>query len=116
MNYENQKKINIPKMEAQYFHNTSGETDFLHSLSWEKLYPVLQELSGNELKVWLYCYKWANNGFVWYSPAVLNQDFGLSESTSQRAFKKLETLGYITHDPSKSNLYDFHPNGTRPCM
>lgn len=111
MNYENQKKVNIPLSEAQYFYNT--EPDFLHSLSWEKLYPVLRELSGNELKVWLYCYKWHNKGFLYYSPATLTQDFGLSESTAQRAFKRLEQLGYLIKEQDKSNSYTFHPNGAR---
>lgn len=115
MNYENQKRVEIAKEEANYFHNKEGETDFLHSLSWEKLYPVFRELSGNELKVWFYCYKWANNGFVWYSPATLTQDFGLSESTGQRAFKRLEQLGYIVKDTDRRNVYAFHPNGARVC-
>lgn len=113
MNFDNQKRLEISAAEASYFHNQPGETDFLHSLSWDKLYPIFRELSGNELKVWLYCYKWANNGYVWYSPATLTKDFGLSESTGQRAFKQLEHLGYIVQEAGKKNLYTFHPNGPR---
>ncbi len=113
MNYANQKKVEIIKPEIQYMYNKEGETDFLHSIKWDKLYPIMRELNGNELKVWLYCYKWGGKSDFFYSPATLIQDFGLSESTAQRAFKHLEELGYLELKIGSTNNYIFHPNGKR---
>ena len=113
MNYNNQKLVNINLSEATYFYNQPGEKDFLHSLSWARLYPILQELNGNEFKIWMYCYKWHGQGYVYFSPATLTQDFGLSESTAQRAFKRLEQLKYLEKIDGKVNSYTFHPNGSR---
>ena len=110
MNYANQKKIEVPKNEAAEFFSGLKDTDFLHSLKWEKLYPILRELNGNEFKVWLYCFKWNNAGEFSYSPATLAKDFGLSESTAQRALQRLEVLGYIEKKPNSANSYIFHPN------
>lgn len=113
MNYANQKKVCINKPEMEYMYNKEGEKDFLHSIKWDKLYPILNELNGNEFKVWLYCFKWNNTTDFYYSPATLIQDFGLSESTAQRAFQRLEALGYLEKVEGKMNNYIFHPNGMR---
>jgi len=109
MNYANQRKIVIDKAGVQEMYNGPNDTDFLHSLKWDKLYPILRTLNGNELKVWLYCYKWGGAESFFYSPASLMQDFGLSESTAQRAFKSLEQLGYL--EKVEGNNYVFHPTG-----
>ena len=113
MNYANQKKIDIVKPEIQSLYNKEGEGDFLHSLSWDKLYPILRQLNGNEFKVQLYCYKWGGKDNFFYSPATLIQDFGLSESTAQRAFKRLEELGFLEKKADDNNGYIFHPTGAR---
>lgn len=112
-NYANQKQISNEKSEIAYMYNKPGETDFLHSIKWDKLYPIMRDLNGNEFKVWLYCFKWNNKDLFFYSPAALTQDFGLSESTAQRAFKRLEALGYLEQKPGTSNAYIFHPDGAR---
>ena len=113
MNYANQKKIEVPKEEAIEFFSGTNDKDFLHSLKWEKIYPVARELSGNEFKIWLYCFKWNSAGEFFYSPATLEKDFGISESTAQRSLQKLEKLGYIEKKPGSVNSYIFHPDGAR---
>lgn len=86
MNYANQRHIKVDATEANNMFNSSNknEEEFLHSIKWDSLYPILLELDGNEFKVWLYCFKFWNTkekGF-YFSPAALTQYFGLSESTS----------------------------------
>lgn len=112
-NYANQKLVHVVKPEVEFMYNKEGENDFMHSIKWDKFYPVMRELNGNELKVWLYCFKWNNKDSFYYSPAALTKDFGLSESTAQRAFKRLEDLGYLEKDSDNFNGYTFHPNGLR---
>ena len=103
MNYANQKRIYIDKKEVSKIYNEKNEKQFLHSLS------VTKELNGNELKVWLYCMKWTGEDTFYFSPAALLNDFGISESTAQRGFKRLEALGYLTKNSTQG--YDFHPCG-----
>lgn len=110
MNYLNQKEVYIDKKEVNKVFNQEGENDFLHSLSWNKLLPITRELNGNEFKVWLYCMKWNGKDKFYFSPASLTQDFNISESTAQRAFKRLEQLGYLVKDPNKRG-YNFYPCG-----
>ena len=110
MNYLNQKEIYFNKKEISQMYNKEGETDFLHSLSWKELLPITKELNGNEFKIWLYCMKWTGKDILYYSPATLIQEFNISESTAQRAFKKLELLGYLEKDLNRKG-YNFHPRG-----
>ena len=110
MNYQNQKEVYIDKKEINKVYNKEGENDFLHSLSWNKLLPITRELNGNEFKVWLYCMKWSGKDKFYFSPASLTQDFNISESTAQRAFKTLEKLGYLIKDTDKRG-YNFYQCG-----
>lgn len=112
MNYQNQKQIFINKGEVSQLYNKEGEGEFLHSLSWNELLPILNELNGNEFKVWMYCMKMTGKDNFYYAPAALVNSFNMSESTAQRAFKKLEELKYLTRNQNK-NGYDFHPRGPR---
>lgn len=105
MNYQNQKEIYIDKSKITEMYNKKEEDNFLHSLSWIELLPILQELNGNEFKVWLYCMKWSGKDKFYFSPATLTQEFGISESTAQRAFKRLEQLGYLVKNKRGYNFY-----------
>lgn len=109
MNYKNQKEIFMNKEEISQMYNNPNNKDeqFLHSLKWDALLPVIRELNGNEFKVWLYCMKWAGKGSFYFSPAALIADFNMSESTAQRCFKSLEQLGYL--QTKSVNGYIFHP-------
>ena len=112
MNYANQKSIYIDTVEVQKLYNSNddGPEQFLHSLSWNKLLPIIQELNGNELKIWLYCMKWTGKKVFYFSPATLTKEFNISESTAQRGFKTLEALGYLRKN-DKMQGYDFYPMG-----
>ena len=110
MNYANQKRIYIDKIETAKMYNSKDEKQFLHSLSWDKLLSITRELNGNEFKIWLYCMKWTGEDAFYFSPAALLNDFGISESTAQRGFKRLEELGYLVKD-SKIQGYNFRPYG-----
>lgn len=112
MNYANSKCIYIDKNEIQKMYNgfSDNEEAFLHSLSWEKILPVTRELNGNEFKLWLYCMKWTGKDSFFFSPASLQNDFNISESTAQRGFKRLEQLGYLTKNTNNTG-YSFHPCG-----
>ena len=57
MNYANQKRVYIDKIETAKMYNGKDEKQFLHSLSWNKLLSITRELNGNEFKIWLYCMK-----------------------------------------------------------
>lgn len=107
MNYKNQHEIHFNKNEIINMYNKNEEQFFLHSLSWEKLLKVTSELNGNEFKVWLYFMKWSGNSFFYYSPATLEKEFNISESTAQRCFKRLIELKYLEQIDNKS--YQFHP-------
>ena len=112
MNYQNQKTIYINKQRVgEMYNDPSKDEQFLHSLKWDELTPIIKELNGNEFKVWLYCMKWAGKDSFFFSPATLIEEFNISESTAQRGFKKLETLGYLRKN--NHNGYDFYPRGSR---
>ena len=110
MNYLNQKEISVNKQLVNEMYNKEGEKDFLHSLSWEKLLLVTNELDGNEFKIWMYLMKFTGKDKFYFSPAALTQYFNISESTAQRGFKRLEALGYLVKNSSVRG-YDFHPLG-----
>lgn len=113
MNYANQKEIYVDKNRINEIYNDPiKEEAFLHSLKWDELLPITQELNGNEFKIWLYCMKWTGEDRFFFSPAALTQDFNISESTAQRGFKQLEALGYLRKSLDKRG-YDFYPKGFR---
>ena len=113
MNYANQKEIYLDKKRiASLYNDENSNEQFLHSLSWNEILPVLQELNGNEFKIWLYILKWTGKDSFFFSPAALIQEFNISESTAQRGFKRLEELKYLRKNPIKKG-YDFYPQGSR---
>ena len=58
----------------------------------------------------LYLYLASNkNGFsLALSPVAVEDAIGISESTYRRAFKELESLGYLSKAGSSKNQYFFH--------
>lgn len=109
MNYKNQRQVYFPKEEITAMYNSPKTENFLHSLDWDKLILVTSDLNGNEFKVWLYCMKWSGKDKFFYSPATLDKEFNISESTAQRAFKTLVDKGYLEAKGDNITDFIFHP-------
>lgn len=110
MNYANQKEIYNAPLELNKIWSSDKDVSFLHSLKWEYLLKIVNELNGNEFKIWLYLMKFNGKNNFYYSPAALQQDFNISESTAQRGFKRLEQLGYLQKNKTNRG-YTFYPLG-----
>lgn len=81
---KHQKKTGLPKF-VQLFH-------------WEMDNPAYRDLSALARGIYLEIkrrYNGSNNGFIVYSVRQAADEFGVSKSTTARAFTELQTHGFI---------------------
>lgn len=111
MNYKNQYKFIIDTL-GPLEHKDEGQ--FLVALNWAELLDIVKVLSSSEFILWLYILKWRGKnkktnetGVYYFSPAEIEIETALSESTIHRAKKKLEQLGFLIKIGTKT--YNFIP-------
>lgn len=110
--YANQQTIKI-KNEDNIVHEQHSGKMFLGCLDWDPLLDVMEDLAPSEFKLWLYLWKWRGKekGYE-FSPADIDIQIGISESTTRRIKTELIKKKYLVK--TSENKYDFipYPEGT----
>lgn len=97
--YPNQRTVTIFKEECK--------RDFLQieNEEWKTACSVIENYS--TFKLYLYFAGNKNGYTLALSPSSIEEEIGISESTYRRAFKELETIGYLRKIEGKKNQYWF---------
>ena len=109
-NYANQNSIEITnEIIEKVAHAPGGTEKFLRPIKWEYIRLAQQVLTGNEFALLVYILQWAGQGSYEFSPAGIEIETQMSDSTAKRAFKRLCEIGYIEQGAGthrfKVNLY-----------
>ena len=109
-NYANQNTVEITNQIIDTVaHTARTDSLFLRAIDWHYINLAQQVLSGNEFTLLVYLLQWAGKGYYDFSPAGIEIETQMSDSTAQRAFKRLIEVGYIeqgnTIHKYKVNLY-----------
>lgn len=105
-NYANQHRIYTTKFET--IEHPSGKNEqFLKAMTWDKVLNVEADLTGNELKFWLYLMKWYGQGYYDYSAVNLEIELGISKNTALAAKTSLLEKGYLIQ--KTKTTFDFIP-------
>lgn len=105
-NYANQHRIYTTQFET-IEHTATMKGQFLKPMVWEKLDNINTDLTGNELKLWLYIMKWYGQGYYDFSPVNLEIALGISKNTILSAKEELIKKGYIVS--KTKTTFDFIP-------
>lgn len=109
-NYANQKTVEISnEIINQVAHKERADGAFLRAIDWKYIRLAQQVLSGNEFTLLTYMLQYAGKGYYEFSPASIEIDTQMSDTTAQRALKRLQEVGYVESGDSfykyKINLY-----------
>lgn len=75
-------------------------------LEWDDFSTASKNLSSSALRVYIFLCAEENLKVIRYSPKILQEELGISESSSHRAFKELVEKGYLSKDCD--SFYIFH--------
>jgi len=107
-NYKNQLRINITDDNfKKIIHPKETQSSFLQPLEWDKIISVMNVLSGNEFKIYMYLLKWKGQEYYDFSPTDLEIQLGLSENTIRKIRDNFIQLGFLV--PISKNVYSFDP-------
>lgn len=102
----NQHFIKIEELGRPLEH-LSGETYFLKALNWEPLMNVMSDLSHSAFIMWMYLNKWRGKGVYEFSPANIEDNFGISDVTIRKYKQELIEKGYLVQE--SQNHFSFIP-------
>lgn len=105
-NFKNQHRIYTTHFET-IEHTIGMKGQFLKPMEWDKLENVNTDLTGNELKLWLYIMKWYGQGYYDFSPVNLEIVLQISKNTILAAKASLIEKGYLLAKTDKT--FDFIP-------
>lgn len=105
-NFKNQHRIYTTHFET-IEHTIGMKGQFLKPMEWDKLENVNTDLTGNELKLWLYIMKWYGQGYYDFSPVNLEIVLQISKNTILAAKASLLEKGYLLAKTDKT--FDFIP-------
>lgn len=105
-NFKNQHRIYTTHFET-IEHTIGMKGQFLKPMEWDKLENVNTDLTGNELKLWLYIMKWYGQGYYDFSPVNLEIVLQISKNTILAAKASLIEKGYLLAKTNKT--FDFIP-------
>lgn len=110
-NFAHQNTLEITNEIIEEVAHKKGDDSeaFLRAIDWKYIGLAQQVLTGNELDVLIYCLRWAGQGYYDFSPAGIEIETQMSDSTAQRAFKRLQEVGYIEQKPGGS-IHKFRVN------
>lgn len=121
-NYANQKYFDYINIDIIKNDNpiNKGES-FLYGTTWKYIHTASKLLSGTGFKVWFYCLQLQGvlkdkdnpKKYVDFSPQAIENMYGVSVRSAQRAFEELEKLGFLIKEESKKNFYHFSPIPTK---
>ena len=107
-NYKNQIRINIEEENfKKIIHPKETDSAFLQPLEWDKIMAVMNVLSGNEFKLYMYLLKWKGQGYYDFSPSELEVQLDMSENTSRTIRSRFVQLGFLKQ--LKDKTYSFIP-------
>ena len=105
-NFKNQHRIYTTHFET-IEHTLGMKGQFLKPMEWDKLENVNTDLTGNELKLWLYIMKWYGQGYYDFSPVNLEIVLQISKNTILATKASLIEKGYLLAKTDKT--FDFIP-------
>lgn len=105
-NFRNQHRIYTTHFET-IEHTVGMKGQFLKPMEWDKLDNVNTDLTGNELKLWLYIMKWYGQGYYDFSTVNLEIALQITKNTIIAAKESLIEKGYIVAKTDKT--FDFIP-------
>jgi DNA-binding MarR family transcriptional regulator len=114
-NYANQKRMEILNAELLE-HKKNTDTDgYYYPMDYKYIDAAAKELNGNAFKIWLYLLRWRNKGYVFFSPAAIENAMGIKKSSVSDSVKELKLKGIIVEDVDKENKLYFNavPDGWR---
>lgn len=76
--------------------------------TFDSISYAIQDLSPREFQVWLYFSGNAPGYKFWFSPAELQQEWGIKKDTTQKAVQVLIQKGYLVQKEGKKNSYEFY--------
>ena len=110
-NYKNQVRVNIEDEQfKKIIHIKGTDGAFLQPLEWDKLISVMNVLSGNEFKLYMYLLKWKGQGYYDFSPAEIEIQLDMSENTSRTVRNRLIQLGFLEQGNNKNYIFNPFPN------
>lgn len=111
MSYPNQDKIKIIN-DDKILHKENTEDQFIAALNWNPLLDVIMDLNPSEYVLWTYLLKWRGGDKEYdFSPAGIELQTGLSESTTRRIKDRFIRDGYLTLVKKKYYHFDPYPKG-----
>lgn len=109
-NYKNQLRINITDDNfKKIIHPKDTQSAFLQPLEWDKIMPVMNILSGNEFKVYIYLLKWKGQGHYDFSPADLEIQLDISENTIRKIRDNFIKMGFLIQTSKNTYIFDPFP-------
>ena len=107
-NYKNQKRMDI--LNADLLEHKAGmPTDgYYPPFEYTYIDAAATELNGNAFKIWLYLLRWKNKGFVFFSPAAIENAMGIKKSSVTDSIKELKNKGIVLEDEDSENKLYFN--------
>ena len=107
-NYQNQKRMDILNAELLE-HKKNTETDgYYYPMDYTYIDAAATELNGNAFKIWLYLLRWRNKGYVYFSPAAIENAMGIKKSSVSDSVAELKRKGIVTEDTDSPNKLYFN--------
>lgn len=112
-NYKNQLRINITDDNfKKIIHQKDTQSAFLQPLEWDKIMSVMNILSGNEFKVYMYLLKWKGQDHYDFSPADLEIQLDISENTVRKIRDTFIKMGFLVQTSKNTYIFDPFPETT----
>ena len=108
-NYANQKRIELENVETIIHHKEDKTDGYYPPLEYKYIDDAAKILNGNAFKVWLYLLRWYNQGYVFFSPAAIENSMGIKKSSVSDARKELENKGYLRENDNGILIFNPTP-------
>ena len=107
-NYKNQKRMDILNVELLEHKSNTPTEGYYPPTEYTYIDAAATELNGNAFKIWLYLLRWKNKGFVFFSPAAIENAMGIKKSSVSDSVSELKKKGIITEDADSPNKLYFN--------
>lgn len=105
--FRNQHFIKIEELGQPLEHTKDADAQFLKALNWGPLMNVMSDLSHSAFIMWMYLNKWRGRGVYDFSPADIEDNFGISDVTIRKYKQELLEKGYLVQ--TSQNHFRFVP-------
>ena len=107
-NYANQKRMDILNAELLEHKKKTDSDGYYYPMDYKYIDAAARELNGNAFKIWLYLVRWRNKGYVFLSPAAIENAMGIKKSSVSDSINELKRKGIITEDMENENKLYFN--------